>query len=184
MLSPAGHPFWRHVLQNAMKLQSSQDGPMSSFDGSLSRTLKLTGPWLLGNAIVSWPTAAANLQWFGPYSVEEDVHSLIEGHGYRHHSTSSWWLQESGAPDLHVAARNGDVAAVEQLIEQRADVRAAARDGREAIHWAAKHGHLALVKLLSRWGADSWVVAHSHGVAPIQAAVSRGHKSIVEYLAT
>ena len=58
------------------------------------------------------------------------------------------------APPLLQAARAGDAAAVEALLQSGADAGQRGSEGETALHWAADRGHEAVVALLLSHGAD------------------------------
>jgi ankyrin repeat protein len=59
-------------------------------------------------------------------------------------------MASSSAVALHAAAKQGDLAAVEQLLLQQVPVDAADALGRTPLLWAAAFGHPAIVQLLLR----------------------------------
>src|SRR5271165_823215 len=66
-------------------------------------------------------------------------------------------LAAAGSNDarLSEAAMRGDNAAVRTLIDQKADLDGTQGDGSTALHWAAFHDDLDLVKLLLASGANA-----------------------------
>ena len=81
------------------------------------------------------------------------------------------------------AARNRDTAAVEALLEQRADVNAPQADGATALHWAAYWNDVDTADLLVQAGADV-KVANDLGVTPLWLASSHGDATLVTTLLT
>jgi ankyrin repeat protein len=79
------------------------------------------------------------------------------------------------------AARNGDAVTVRALIQQRADVNAAEKDGTTALHWAARAGDADLVTVLLRAGASA-SAANRYGLTPLLVASANGHAAIVDAL--
>ena len=71
------------------------------------------------------------------------------------------------APTLLDVTREGDAAAATALIKEGADVRARKADGTTALHWAAHHGELELVKRLIKAGADV-NARNDYGSTPLQ----------------
>lgn len=80
------------------------------------------------------------------------------------------------------AAMLGDVARVEALIRQGADLNAAQGDGMTALHWAAELGHGDLAQRLIAAGADPQVVTRMGDYTPLHIAARGGHAEIVETL--
>jgi ankyrin repeat protein len=78
-------------------------------------------------------------------------------------------------------ARKGDVAAVQALIRQNADVNARAADGMTALHWAVRGQHVALVDALVRAGADV-SARNRYGITPLSLAAEAGSPVLVERL--
>lgn len=64
-------------------------------------------------------------------------------------------IQEpDAAPPLLQAARAGDMAVVEQFLQQGTDINQGDSEGATALHWAADRGHLEVLRLLLSHGAD------------------------------
>ncbi|UCF81171.1 MAG: ankyrin repeat domain-containing protein [Acidobacteriota bacterium] len=83
--------------------------------------------------------------------------------------------------DLLEAAKAGDAAEVEELLEQGADVNAGEEDGTTALMFAASKGHTETVKALVASGAD--VNAETdNGVTALMTAVSWGYTETVKVL--
>jgi ankyrin repeat protein len=82
---------------------------------------------------------------------------------------------------LAEAAKNGDVAAVRVLIEQKADVNAPGPDGTPPLFWAIQSEELATVQLLIRAGADV-NTPNRYGITPIQIAAGSGNVVIIRAL--
>ena len=83
---------------------------------------------------------------------------------------------------LSLAACRGHRAVVELLIETKnVKVDSVARYNRTALHWASLKGHIKVVKLLLKKGADVNVVAESRQT-PLHEASGNGHVEIVELL--
>jgi ankyrin repeat protein len=86
------------------------------------------------------------------------------------------------AATLVEAARSNDPAAAVQLLKKKgADVRAATSDGTTALHWAAHHGQLDLVKRLLKAGADA-SARNDYGSTPLQEAAIIGDAAIISAL--
>ena len=79
------------------------------------------------------------------------------------------------------AAREGDTATLEALLQQLVDVNAQEPDGSTALHWAAYRGDATAVDLLL--GVDAKVtVANRYGVTPLALAAANGSAAVVERL--
>lgn len=80
------------------------------------------------------------------------------------------------------AAQRGDMAAVQALIQQKADVNAAQGDGMTALHWAALNGDTAMAGLLIVAKAD--VNAHTRlgDYTPLHLAAERGNGAVTARL--
>src|SRR5262245_2184523 len=88
----------------------------------------------------------------------------------------------SGAgSEIADAAQNGDRAAVQKLIRQKADVNAAQVDGATALHWAVYRDDPELLDMLVRAGADV-KAANSEGVTPLSMAALYGNAAMIDRL--
>jgi ankyrin repeat protein len=85
------------------------------------------------------------------------------------------------AQTLLEAARANDPVTAEQLIKKRADVKMRSSDGTTALHWAAHHGQLDLVKRLLKAGADA-SARNDYGSSPLQEAAIRGDAAMITAL--
>ena len=74
-----------------------------------------------------------------------------------------------------------DQAAVDRLLKQDADVDAAQVDGMTALHWAAYHDDVKILKRLIEAGADAGV-ENRYGVRPLSIACTNGNGAIVQAL--
>jgi ankyrin repeat protein len=79
------------------------------------------------------------------------------------------------------AAQKGDQAAVQKLIQQKADVNAAQVDGATALHWAVYRDEPQLADVLIRAGADV-KAANSEGVTPLSMAALYGNAAMIDKL--
>ena len=82
---------------------------------------------------------------------------------------------------LFVAAKDGDVAVVKQLVERGAYINKRDCNSRTPLFVAAEHGHDNLVEWLVENGADT-NKADLDGLTPVQAAARNRHSSTVELL--
>jgi ankyrin repeat protein len=82
---------------------------------------------------------------------------------------------------LAEAAKNGDVAAVRALLEQKADVNEPGPDGTAPLYWAIQSDDLATAQLLIRAGADV-KTPNRFGITPIQIAVANGNIDMIRTL--
>jgi uncharacterized protein len=88
---------------------------------------------------------------------------------------------ESVRPPVVEAARNGDNAALRELLEQKADVNAVDADGSTALLWASYRNNLEGAELLLRAGAKV-NAATDLGVTPLWPAAESGHAEMVKRL--
>src|SRR5436190_8672151 len=100
---------------------------------------------------------------------------------------------------LSYAAEKGNEAAVQLLLERKADVNAKDFDGSTALHWAALNGHEFAVRLLLErhdtdvnaqlfghdpecdLAGDSWG-GWMGGWIPLHMAAGKGHEAVVRLL--
>ena len=82
---------------------------------------------------------------------------------------------------LAEAAKNGDVAAVRALLEQKADVNESGPDGTAPLYWAIQSDDMATAQLLIRAGADV-KTPNRYGITPIQIAVANGNVDMIRTL--
>jgi ankyrin repeat protein len=82
---------------------------------------------------------------------------------------------------LAEAAKNGNVAAIKSLIEQKADVNAPGPDGTPPLYWAIQSDDLATAQLLIRAGADV-KGPNRYGITPIQIAAGSGNVAMIRAL--
>jgi uncharacterized protein len=81
------------------------------------------------------------------------------------------------------AVKAGDRAAVQALLQQRADLNARSADGSTPLYWAAQRNDLDIAAMLIRAGAD--VNAETrYGVTPLTLACVNGNAAMVEALLT
>ncbi|MCB9229507.1 MAG: ankyrin repeat domain-containing protein [Deltaproteobacteria bacterium] len=92
-------------------------------------------------------------------------------------------VSNPGDTDLVSAVKNGNLEAVESLLNNGVDVDVNANDENNAtpLHWAAMNGHTAVAGLLIEKGAD--VNAAGDGSwTPLHLAAVEGHKDVAELL--
>ncbi|OQR87402.1 hypothetical protein ACHHYP_08891 [Achlya hypogyna] len=82
---------------------------------------------------------------------------------------------------LLIASARGEVAAVQQLIDQGDDLNQVSNIGTTPLFTAASNGHLAVVEALIAAGADL-NQASTKGWTPINSAAEEGHLTVVEAL--
>lgn len=83
---------------------------------------------------------------------------------------------------LWEAARNGDAATVQALLDKGADVNAKFRYGTTALFKAAERGHTEVVKLLLARGADVTVKDTFYGATAMTWALQNDHVEVVRAL--
>jgi len=89
---------------------------------------------------------------------------------------------EPGADDLNAAARKGDVAAVQALLDKGISPDAKWRYGMTALFPAAERGHMEIVKLLIDRGANVNAQDRFYNATPIVWAIGKGHVEMVQLL--
>jgi uncharacterized protein len=88
----------------------------------------------------------------------------------------------SGAgSEIADAAQNGDRAAIQKLIRQKADVNAAQVDGATALHWAVYRDDADILDMLIRAGANV-NTANSEGITPLSMAALYGNAAMIDRL--
>src|SRR5215510_11874713 len=88
----------------------------------------------------------------------------------------------SAADSLFDAARRGDRARVQQLLDAGVDVNARARYDVTALAFAANNGHLDVVRLLVERGADMNVPDTFYKGLAIDLALGNGYLEVAQYL--
>lgn len=89
--------------------------------------------------------------------------------------------ESAGLAPLHRAARDGDLARVESLLDSGADLESRDRYERTALHWAATRGKAEVAKLLLDRGAAVDARAW-YDMRPLHWASMRGHAAVVRLL--
>lgn len=92
-----------------------------------------------------------------------------------------WGAVPPDAP-LADAAMQGDLARVEALIREGADLDAAQGDGMTALHWAAEQGHVEMARRLLEAGANLAVVTRLGDYTPLHIAARAGNAELVSAL--
>ncbi len=80
------------------------------------------------------------------------------------------------------AAKNGDLAQVQVLLNEDADVNAKDKNHKTALMWAAVKGHTDVVKLLLDSGASVHIKTMIGGKTALQYATDKGHTEIIRLL--
>jgi ankyrin repeat protein len=91
-------------------------------------------------------------------------------------------LFAAGDSRLSEAAMRGERDAVHKLLAQKADVNGAQGDGSTALHWAAFHDDLELVKTLLTAGAKFDAVTREGAITPLFMACTNGSAVVIEAL--
>lgn len=81
---------------------------------------------------------------------------------------------------LHIAVMDGNEAMVELLLTEGAEVNAANKGGKTAVHHAAGRGNLGVLELLLMHGAD--ITLKYNGRTPLDRAAETGHEKAAELL--
>ncbi|MBV9743867.1 MAG: ankyrin repeat domain-containing protein [Acidobacteriia bacterium] len=87
----------------------------------------------------------------------------------------------AGSSEVADAVERGDLTAVQQLIEQHADVNAPQADGATPLHWAVYHSDREMLDLLLRAGANP-KVANREGATPLWLASINGDTTTITAL--
>src|SRR5579862_1285454 len=83
---------------------------------------------------------------------------------------------------LSEAAMQGNKEKVRSLLKERVDVDGAQGDGSTALHWAALHDDLDMVKMLLAAGANVKVATRDGAITPLFMACQNGNAAIIEAL--
>ena len=89
--------------------------------------------------------------------------------------------QETEAQRLLDAAKNGQRAAVQSLLDQGGSPKATDEQGRTPLHLAASHGHQATAEALLRAGAELQA-RDKAGKTPLDLAEAGGHSGLAAFL--
>lgn len=97
------------------------------------------------------------------------------------------YLESKGAreevPPLLIAARRGDLKALETSIAARVDLNAVDGWGRTALHRAALYGHVDVVTRLAKAGADLEVMTPEDFWTALHVAANENHAAVIHALA-
>jgi ankyrin repeat protein len=83
--------------------------------------------------------------------------------------------------DIHLAAREGNIEAVKQAIDDGADLNAKDNVNMTPLHWAVNNSQKEIVELLIANGADVNAKTEN-GWTPLHSAAGKGYKEIAELL--
>ena len=110
--------------------------------------------------------------------IQEALHNDRKEKKYaRHVSLLKITHPESGLTALMVASRHGQLEAVRTILKEGVDMNFTRRRFCDcALHFAALHGHIDVVKLLIEHGANKYV-KNSIGNYPIDIAIGNGKKN-------
>ena len=112
--------------------------------------------------------------------VEASSQALMAVKSWSGHGRYSQQIPKQMA-GIHLAAHFGVKVVTWQLLEQGADVNAAAQNGETPLYWALSNGHLEVSRLLLDNGADVETVARDGGTL-LHLASRRGHPDFVRLL--
>jgi uncharacterized protein len=84
-------------------------------------------------------------------------------------------------PEIVAAAKSGDAAALDALLQKHANVKSAEPDGTTALHWAVRAGNMSMAQLLLRAGADANAM-NRYGITPLSLAASAGNAPMIGIL--
>jgi len=93
----------------------------------------------------------------------------------------TWTSIAAASSPIADAAMNGDKAALESLLREKADVNASQGDGATAMQWAAYQDDVEIAGLLIRAGADV-KSANREGATPLQLAALNGSPAMIAML--
>ena len=92
-------------------------------------------------------------------------------------------VNQQGATCLHVAAREGQLATVQWLVQvARASVQAVDRTGRTPLHVAAQRCQTQVLTWLVKHGGANANALSIRGGTPLHEAAASGGKELIEYL--
>lgn len=124
----------------------------------------------------------------GVFAMEDKDRALVNAAGLGNNEAEVERLIKAGAHvdgaeniPLVVAASMGHLGVVRILLDHRANVNQATREGRSALMQAAQNGNDQIVQLLLENGADV-NIANAVGVTPLIIAAENGHLGVVQIL--
>lgn len=92
------------------------------------------------------------------------------------HTRGNW-----NSTPLHIAATQGDIAAIAALLDADANIHSPGEHGYSPLHEAVEQGDIDAVRLLLEHGA-SVDAKNDDGETPIQTAAIHGHQEIIKLL--
>lgn len=92
------------------------------------------------------------------------------------HTRGNW-----NSTPLHIAATQGDIAAIAALLDAGADIHSPGEHGYSPLHEAVEQCHIDAVQLLLERGASAHA-KNDDGDTPIRSAVIHGHQEIIKLL--
>ena len=92
------------------------------------------------------------------------------------------FAMQAAPATVDTAARNGDKAAVRDLLRHGANVNTRSGDGMTALHWAAERGDADIVAMLVDAGANVDATTRLGDYTPLLLAAKDGHAPVVELL--
>ena len=95
--------------------------------------------------------------------------------------TASALVAGSSDAGLVEAAKQKDMASVQRLLREKADINTPSADGTTALHWAAQLSDLEMAGLLLQAGANA-KAANRYGVTPLAPACTNGDAAMIELL--
>ena len=91
-------------------------------------------------------------------------------------------LGPAGDTRISDAAQNGNLAVIQTLIKEKADVNAPQGDGTTALHWAAYREDVPMARLLIQAGADAKARTRLGSVTALHLAATTGNPQLVDLL--
>ncbi|CAN0286239.1 unnamed protein product, partial [Scytosiphon promiscuus] len=93
-------------------------------------------------------------------------------------------VDSKGYSPLMYAALRGHSRVVEVLLNKRANVSIVGHNGSNALHTSARYGHVTIVRMLLRAGADTEIAVVESGLTALHLAAHNGHSEVMEALMT
>ena len=91
-------------------------------------------------------------------------------------------LGPAGDTRISDAAQNGNLAVIQTLIKEKADVNAPQGDGTTALHWAAYREDVPMARSLIQAGADAKARTRLGSVTALHLAATTGNPQLVDLL--